>query len=237
MQAKAIFWAVFLFGYTMNAITGFAGNIFVMPVGMNVLGLQESIATLNVAGCLASGILAFQGRQYIDWKQMWRMVVVMLIFMVVGVWLDSVVSLDILKKVFAVFVLAVGAKNLLMPARHRAPEWLLWIALAAAGVLQGMFVCGGAMLVIYATQKLTDKDTFRATLSMNWFILNALYSVYSWHLGYMTADVGILILGCIPLMILATFIGNLINRRMSQEGFLKFTYVMLLVIGIVMLFA
>ena len=236
MSEKIIFWAAFFVAYTLNAITGFAGNIIAMPVGMQTLGIQESIASLNVAGFLACGLLAIQGFKYIDWRQLARILAVMIVFMIVGIWLDTIVSLDILKKIFAIFVLIVGLKNLIFPQRKSVPEWLLWVALALAGILQGMFVCGGAMLVIYATQKLPEKDQFRATLSMNWFILNVLYSLYSWHAGYMTADVGVVILGCIPLMIAATLVGGYINKRMSQEVFLKFTYVMLTVIGVIMLF-
>lgn len=236
MSEKIIFWAAFFVAYTLNAITGFAGNIIAMPVGMQTLGIQESIASLNVAGFLACGLLAIQGFKYIDWRQLARILAVMIVFMIVGIWLDTIVSLDILKKIFAIFVLIVGLKNLLFPQQKGVPEWLLWVALALAGILQGMFVCGGAMLVIYATQKLPEKDQFRATLSMNWFILNVLYSLYSWHAGYMTADVGVVILGCIPLMIAATLVGGYINKRMSQEAFLKFTYVMLTVIGVIMLF-
>lgn len=236
MSEKIIFWAAFFVAYTLNAITGFAGNIIAMPVGMQTLGIQESIASLNVAGFLACGLLAIQGFKYIDWRQLARILAVMIVFMIVGIWLDAIVSLDILKKIFAIFVLIVGLKNLIFPQRKSVPEWLLWVALALAGILQGMFVCGGAMLVIYATQKLPEKDQFRATLSMNWFILNVLYSLYSWHAGYMTADVGVVILGCIPLMIAATLVGGYINKRMSQEAFLKFTYVMLTVIGVIMLF-
>lgn len=236
MSEKIIFWAAFFVAYTLNAITGFAGNIIAMPVGMQTLGIQESIASLNVAGFLACGLLAIQGFKYIDWRQLARILAVMIVFMIVGIWLDTIVSLDILKKIFAIFVLIVGLKNLIFPQRKSVPEWLLWVALALAGILQGMFVCGGAMLVIYATQKLPEKDQFRATLSMNWFILNVLYSLYSWHDGYMTADVGVVILGCIPLMIAATLVGGYINKRMSQEAFLKFTYVMLTVIGVIMLF-
>ena len=236
MSEKIIFWAAFFVAYTLNAITGFAGNIIAMPVGMQTLGIQESIASLNVAGFLACGLLAIQGFKYIDWRQLARILAVMIVFMIVGIWLDTIVSLDILKKIFAIFVLIVGLQNLIFPQRKSVPEWLLWVALALAGILQGMFVCGGAMLVIYATQKLPEKDQFRATLSMNWFILNVLYSLYSWHAGYMTADVGVVILGCIPLMIAATLVGGYINKRMSQEAFLKFTFVMLTVIGVIMLF-
>ena len=161
MSEKIIFWAAFFVAYTLNAITGFAGNIIAMPVGMQTLGIQESIASLNVAGFLACGLLAIQGFKYIDWRQLARILAVMIVFMIVGIWLDTIVSLDILKKIFAIFVLIVGLKNLIFPQRKGVPEWLLWVALALAGILQGMFVCGGAMLVIYATQKLPEKDQFR----------------------------------------------------------------------------
>ena len=60
MSEKIIFWAAFFVAYTLNAITGFAGNIIAMPVGMQTLGIQESIASLNVAGFLACGLLAIQ---------------------------------------------------------------------------------------------------------------------------------------------------------------------------------
>ena len=51
MVKNVIFLAVFLFGYTVQAITGFAGNIFCMPVGTLTLGLQSSVSILNATGC------------------------------------------------------------------------------------------------------------------------------------------------------------------------------------------
>ena len=40
MVKNVIFLAVFLFGYTVQAITGFAGNIFCMPVGTYTLACK-----------------------------------------------------------------------------------------------------------------------------------------------------------------------------------------------------
>ena len=40
---------------------------------------------------------------------------------------------------------------------------------------------------------------------------------------------------CIPLAFLATFIGQKIQGKISQERFLRFIYVLLVVIGIIML--
>ena len=58
MVKNVIFLAVFLFGYTVQAITGFAGNIFCMPVGTLTLGLQSSVSILNATGFLACTVLA-----------------------------------------------------------------------------------------------------------------------------------------------------------------------------------
>ncbi len=34
---KYLFWGAFFFAYLINGITGFAGNIFAMPVGMSTM--------------------------------------------------------------------------------------------------------------------------------------------------------------------------------------------------------
>ena len=41
---KYLFWGAFFFAYLINGITGFAGNIFAMPVGMSTIGHETSIA-------------------------------------------------------------------------------------------------------------------------------------------------------------------------------------------------
>lgn len=39
-------------------------------------------------------------------------------------------------------------------------------------IIHGMFVSGGALLVIYATQVLKEKEEFRATVAPVWVVLN-----------------------------------------------------------------
>lgn len=52
---KALFLAAFFFAYTVQAITGFAGNIFAMPVGTTLLGLESTVSILNAMGFFACG--------------------------------------------------------------------------------------------------------------------------------------------------------------------------------------
>lgn len=232
---KALFLAVFLFGYTMQAITGFAGNIFSMPVGTHVLGLSSSVAILNTTGCIACSTLAIQNRAYINWHELAKITLTMLPFIALGIWLDSIIPLNGLLKIYGVVILAVAIKNLVQKQQQFLPEWALWAVLVGAGLIQGMFVSGGALLVIYTVQKIPEKMEFRGTLSALWAILNFLYAAFAFSQGYFTSDVWFLLVWCIPLLILGNIVGTRLAKYVSQQRFLTLTYLILLAIGIILL--
>ncbi len=232
---KALFLAAFFFAYTVQAITGFAGNIFAMPVGTHLLGLGSSVAVLNAMGFFACGLLGIMNIKHVNWRELAKIVLTMLPFVLVGIWLDTLLPLHVLLKIYGLVILLVGAKNLLSKRQKFLPEWALWIVLALAGLIQGMFVSGGALLVIYTVQKIKDRQQFRSTLSMVWAILNFIYAAIAFQQGSFTADVVQVVLMCIPLAVLATFLGNRLQRHISQERFLKLTYGLLLCIGLVLI--
>ncbi len=232
---KALFLAAFFFAYTVQAITGFAGNIFAMPVGTHLLGLSSSVAVLNAMGFFACGLLGIMNIKHVNWRELAKIVLTMLPFVLVGIWLDTVLPLHVLLKIYGLVILLVGAKNLLSKRQKFLPEWALWIVLALAGLIQGMFVSGGALLVIYTVQKIKDRQQFRSTLSMVWAILNFIYAAIAFQQGSFTGDVVQVVLMCIPLAVLATVLGNRLQRHISQEWFLKLTYGLLLCIGLVLI--
>lgn len=233
---KALFAGAFFLAYTLQAITGFAGNIFAMPVGTHLMGLSSSVAVLNIMGFFACGLLAVLNLKSIQWRELGKIVGVMTPFVLLGIWLDTLLPLEVLLKIFGVVVIAIGVRNLVRKKQKFMREWMLWVVLAGAGLIQGMFVSGGALLVIYAVQKISDKEKFRATLSMVWAILNGLYAAVAYFQGSFTHDVIVTVGICIPLAVLATVIGSALQKKISQEKFLKLTYVMLVAIGVVLLF-
>ena len=208
---KVLFAAAFFVAYTIQAVTGFAGNIFAMPVGTHVMGLSSSVAVLNAMGFFACGMLAVLNFKHINWRELAKMTCGMLPFLALGIWLDTVLPLPVLLRIY-------GA-----------------IIVAAAGLIQGMFVSGGAFLVIYAVQKMKDKQQFRATLSALWAILNFLYALLAFTQGHFTGDVVLTVGICIPIAIVTNILGQVIQKRISQEKFLKLTYVLLLLVGLVLL--
>ena len=223
---KALFLAAFFFAYTVQAITGFAGNIFAMPVGTTLLGLESTVSILNAMGFFACGLLTALNIKSVNWRELGKILGAMIVFMV---------PLHILLKIYGVIIVIIGIKNLAVPQQKFMPEWALWIILALAGLIQGMFVSGGALLVIYAVQKLRDQQQFRITLSAVWAVLNLIYAGIAFQQGHFTGDVVQIIVFCVPLAVLATFLGSKLQKKISQERFLKLTYVLLLCVGVILL--
>lgn len=233
---KYLFWGTFFVAYLINGITGFAGNIFAMPVGMSTIGHDTSIVVLNCTGWFASIMIAVTGLKHIVWREVLKMCAVMLVFMAVGAWINTIAPLNFLTKIYGVAILVIAAWGLFFNKGGKSlPEWLLWVILALAGVIQGMFVSGGSFLAIYAMQKIKDKEAFRATTTMTWVVLNGAYAIFGIVQGGLAGEGWLLLLVCIPLLILATWIGGKIQARISQKQFTKFTYILLVVIGIVLL--
>ena len=230
-----IFYAVFFISYTIQAISGFAGNVISMPVGVECLGMPTSIFLLNACSFFSCGAIAYLGRKNIRWDVFKKSMIIMVPFFALGIWLDSIISLDILMVIYGVVVLFIALKNLLVKKEFDAPEWVYILFIVLAGLMQGMFVSGGAFLVVYTMHVIKDKEEFRSTLSLVWCILNFTYSIICMCQGTVDGQCWILFAIAFPIFIAATLWGNWLAKRVKQESFITLTNVLLLVTAVVVL--
>ena len=129
-------------------------------------------------------------------------------------------------------IVAVALKNLCIHSERKFSPVILGIILLLAGIIHGMFVSGGALLVIYATQVLKDKEEFRATVAPVWVVLNSCLMFTQMRAGLIgQADVRLILISIVPLLV-ATWIGKKLVKKVSQKVFLNLTYILLLISGI-----
>lgn len=106
------------------------------------------------------------------------------------------------------------------------------LVILAAGVIHGMFVSGGALLVIYASTALKEKEEFRATMAMLWVTIGCYLTGNQIRAGHFNSHVIFLcVAGIVPLFA-GIFIGTKLVKKIKQETFLKLTYVLLIVSGV-----
>lgn len=230
---ELLFLIVLFVSNVIQAITGFAGTVLAMPPSVYLLGLDHAKVILNAMAWFSGLMIAVTGYRHINWKELIKMSGFMLAGMFAGVQICRVVeSEDILLTVYGIVIVAVALKNLCIHSERKFSPVILGIILLLAGIIHGMFVSGGALLVIYATQVLKDKEEFRATVAPVWVVLNSCLMFTQMRAGLIgQADVRLILISIVPLLV-ATWIGKKLVKKVSQKVFLNLTYILLLISGI-----
>lgn len=216
----------------IQALTGFAGVMLSIPPTILLYGPDMAKAVINVICWLVCALLMVQNRQYINRKELMRIVVFMLLGMVIGIHLYNIVDSKILVPVYGLIIVGVALKNLLMKQSDSSlPNWVAIPVLLGAGVIHGMFASGGALLVVYLVATFRDKNSFRANVASVWTVLNLVLMFTDYEKGlYNTEFFELLGLGIIPLVI-AIYLGNKIHSMINQKMFNRLTYGLLLAAG------
>lgn len=146
---ELLFLLVLFVSNVIQAITGFAGTVLAMPPSVYLLGLDHAKVVLNVMAWLSGLMIAVTGYRHINWKELLKMSAVMLVGMFAGIQIFRIVkSENILLTIYGIIIVVVALKNLCIHTEKKLPDLILWIVLILAGIIHGMFVSGGALLVI-----------------------------------------------------------------------------------------
>lgn len=227
-----LFLLVVLITNIIQAITGFAGTLLALPPSVLLIGITDAKVILNFLGILTCLIIVLRNKDMIQWKVLKKIVIFMALGMIIGVWLFSIVKTDILLYLYGIMIVVIAVKHLLNCKQIAISGWLSIFVLIAAGIIHGMFVSGGALLVVYAASVLKNKHEFRSTIAAVWVGLNSILLIQQAYAGQITLDLSIItIIACIP-AVLGVFIGGLLHEKISQNFFLKLTYILLLISGV-----
>lgn len=230
-----LFILVLMFGVFVQATVGFGGTLLAMPLGIMLVGLDLCKPVMTFVAWITGVIVLVTDYKYINWRELLKMTGVMLIGVVGGVLVTGKIQLNWLLIVYAVIVAAVGIKKLFFPSKKEPSKAVQNIALAVAGVMQGLFVSGGSFLAVYSVAQLKDKREFRATNNAVWALLNIIMIVTMSLDGAVTKDVlKFSAIAIVPTLI-AVWLGGVFTKKIKQSTFLKVIYIILIVSGIVLL--
>ena len=218
---EILFLSIVLLANIMEGITGFAGTMLAMPLSMILLGVQESKSILNIVAIIASTIIFTSTYKDINKKELLKIVVLMLIGMTGGIYIFTVFPASGLAKIYGVLIILISLKGLFVKKQISLSGIGLTLVLLIAGIIHGMFLSGGALLIIYAVAVLKEKETIRATLSPVWIILNVYMLAQDLYFGNITIQVVKLSLySFLPLLIAIAF-GYYLHKKMNQKFFIS----------------
>jgi len=229
---KIIFMAVVFVTNAIQAITGFAGTLLAMPASIALIGVDEAKIILNFVALMTCIYISISNFKYVNFKVLGKIIVFMGIGMFLGIKLFEMIQLEFLLYGYGTLIIIIALKNLFIKSEIQLNNVLIIILLLVAGIVHGMFVSGGALLVVYVSYVLKDKAEFRATISTVWVILDGILFVNQIYNGHITGELMLLnVLSLIPAMI-GVFVGNKLYKKISQKKFMELTYILLLLSGL-----
>ena len=231
----ALFLLIIFSTNLIQGITGFAGTVPAMPFAIMIYGIDVAKPSLTILALLAGLLSAVRGYRHIVWKEFFKILVVMFIGVFIGEYIYSFLKTELLLQIFSVFVIAVALMGLLGKKNRELPDLALDLILLLAGVIHGMFVSGGPLLIVYAVKKLPEKNQFRTTVSMIWVAREIFRIIYQAMAGLMSNFSLSVTLWSVPALLIGVFIGNRMAAKMSQEAFLKLSYILLIISGVSLL--
>lgn len=123
---------------------------------------------------------------------------------------------------------------LIKEEKNKTNKWLSNLTIFVGGIVHGAFSCGGPFVVVYATNNIKNKSSFRATLCTLWALLNAIMIVIKSVNGEITSEVIRLSMWTMPFVVVAIIVSNIAHKKLKGDSFTTFVYIALFVSGILM---
>ena len=244
MLKTILFYIVVLLSNIIQVITGFAGTVLAMPASVMLVGYETAKPVLNILGIVASVFVVATSFKSINKKEFIKITGITLLGIIAAVFVKDWflnTNTSVLYKTLGIVVIVCALINMYFTYKKKErkdmPKILEYIVLVISGLIHGVFVCGGPLLVTYASVKMTDKDEFRSTLSAVWIVLNSVILIDDIRTGYFMPGNGNISVAAISIgvLLLAMLIGNLIYKKMSRKVFLNLSYVLIIISGISLL--
>ena len=204
-------------------------------LGAEAAGTAVSVTLILVTALLTGIGVLLKEYTHINWREFAKMAGVMLVGVLVAQWIAGKVKMSFLLVLYGAVVIGIGVKKLFFPAKQQTSKAIQNMALAIAGIMQGLFVSGGSFLAVYAVDRMPEKQELRATNNALWAILNTV--MLTLYLTGGQVDRKVLIMGAIAVipMVLGVWLGGVFASRIKQQTFLKLVYVILIASGVVLL--
>lgn len=234
MLENVLFVLIMMFSVFLQSLVGFGGTLLAMPLGIMISGIALTKPVLTFVAWVTGITVVISEFRYINKRELVKMVSVMLVGVIAGIWLTGKVDLKILLLAYAVVVTAIGAKKLFFSSSGQAPAYLRAVSLAVAGIMQGLFVSGGSFLAVYATYQIPEKRAFRATVNSVWAVVNTVMMTMYAINGDITGSVAVMSGVCLIPALIAVWLGGMLTKKVRQSTFLIIVYLLLIVSGIVL---
>jgi uncharacterized protein len=228
---------VFLATFIRSAF-GFGEALFAVPLLALFIPLKVAAPLAVLVSITIAAVVVAQDWRNIHVRSTGWLVGATLFGIPVGLVLLTSRHQQVVRIALAVSIMAFAAYSLLgsKPAESKKDSriWLLGCGFVA-GVFGGAYGMNGPPVVIYGAMRRWSAQHFRATLQ-GYFLPASIIGMGGYRLaGLWIPAVTHYFLLCLPVLLPAIWLGRVVNHRLQGDAFLRYVYVGLAGIGLVLL--
>jgi hypothetical protein len=218
---------------------GFGEALVAVPLLAFRLPLRVAAPLAVLVSITVAGIVVVQDWKKIHLRSAGWLVLSSLFGIPLGLLLLTGSDQRVVKSALALIIILFSAYSLLgrtqLELRNDSLGWLLTCGFCA-GVLGGAYGMNGPPLVVYGALRRWSAQRFRATLQGYFLPASVIGMAGYWLAGLWTSAVTHYYLLSLPVTILGVVLGRMINHRFHNVVFLKYIYLGLATIGVLLLF-
>ncbi|MEW5947160.1 MAG: sulfite exporter TauE/SafE family protein [bacterium] len=231
--------AIVLCSNAVEAVTGFGSTIIAVTLGAHFYPIDRLVVILVPVNIVLSSYIVIRHREAVNARELFRGILPASgAGLAVGIAVFHLAEVDTLRIAYGTFVLCLSVREVHIALRTAGdfspkplPGLQSFFWLLSGGIMQGIYASGGPMVVYYAGRKLTDKRSFRSTLSGLWLILST--ALFASHVVSGKATIGTLreSAGLLASLALGIVIGETIHERIPEKTFRVFVFAILIFAG------
>lgn len=222
----------------VQRVSGFGFGIFIMTVLPYILPSYGEATTLSgLLASVTSAIISYRMRNYIQWKRLLPMLVTFCVVSFFAVLFVASAGDGLMRKILGGILIFASIWFLWLNEKVRVPANMpMQICMGTlSGILGGLFGMQGPPVVLYYIATLKSKEEYMAILQVYFFMGNVFMTICRARCGFLTETV--LTNWCYGILavLLGTWVGTLVFKRLSMPVLRKIIYIYMAISGLIAL--
>jgi uncharacterized protein len=226
--------AVIFVATLIRSTLGFGEALVAVPLLAMRIPIRVAAPLAVLVSVIVAGVIVVQDWRHVQVRSAGGLILASLPGIPLGVLLLARGNEHAVKSVLGLIIVAFSIFSLLRKTTlHLAADHLQWLIGCGflSGVLGGAYGMNGPPLAVYGALRRWSPQHFRATLQ-GYFLPASLAGLIGYAaLGLWSSEVTRYFLWSLPGVAVAILAGRAINHRLKGDGFLKFVYVGLMIVG------
>ena len=230
--------AIVFIATLVRSTFGFGESLIAVPLLILFIPIETAVPFSVLISIFIAAVVVVQDRKQIHFHSAKWLILFAMLGIPIGLFLLVYGNENIVKMILGVLIILYSVYSLLSKSDFQLKTdnkaWL-FICGFLSGVLGGAYGLNGPPLVIYGNIRKWSAKHFRATLQA-YFLPASIIGMFGyWYKGLWSWTVTYYFLISLPVVIPAIFLGRYLNHQLKEGSFLKYVYIGLIIIGIILL--